>query len=141
MLISCRLCYTLCVVSSTWSVTFATQTASSQLQSLQPRQTSPTKSPHHVTIRQDIPNTNTLVPATTLLEAADTTTTSTAPASTTSYRLETASKPIPLAATMGLIMPNPWQSIYVGQSSSDEMTRSKQRLTLQASTTLLALSM
>ncbi|WVQ86122.1 hypothetical protein IAT38_008290 [Cryptococcus sp. DSM 104549] len=31
---------------------------------------------------------------------------------TTTHKLETATGPIPLAATLGLIMPNPWQSLY-----------------------------
>jgi hypothetical protein len=34
---------------------------------------------------------------------------------TTSYRLETATAPIQLADTIGLIMPNPWSKVYVGR--------------------------
>ena len=40
--------------------------------------------------------------------------TSVTPSSTTSYRLETATPPIQLADTIGLIMPNPWSKLYVG---------------------------
>jgi hypothetical protein len=42
--------------------------------------------------------------------------TSVIPSSTTSYRLETATPPIQLADTIGLIMPNPWSKLYVGTS-------------------------
>lgn len=35
--------------------------------------------------------------------------------STTTSELATATTPVPLAATIGVIMPNPWQKIYVGQ--------------------------
>jgi len=34
--------------------------------------------------------------------------------SSTSHRLETATPPIQLADTIGLIMPNPWSKLYVG---------------------------
>lgn len=36
------------------------------------------------------------------------------PSPTTPYRLETATTPIQLADTIGLIMPNPWSKVYVG---------------------------
>ena len=42
--------------------------------------------------------------------------TSVIPSSTTSHRLETATPPIQLADTIGLIMPNPWSKLYVGMS-------------------------
>lgn len=35
-------------------------------------------------------------------------------ATTTTHNLVTATTPIPLAATLGLIMPNPWQTLYTG---------------------------
>jgi hypothetical protein len=40
------------------------------------------------------------------------------PSPTTPYRLETATAPIQLADTIGLIMPNPWAKIYAGESAS-----------------------
>jgi hypothetical protein len=46
--------------------------------------------------------------------------TSIIPSSTTSYRLETATSPIQLADTIGLIMPNPWSKLYVGTSESGD---------------------
>lgn len=76
-----------------------------------PRRTSPPTSLVHNA--REIPNTRTLTPATTVQDVQEDAT-STA-SSTASYRLETATKPIPLAATIGLIMPDPWQSIYVGK--------------------------
>jgi len=35
----------------------------------------------------------------------------------TTNGLSTATNPVPLAATIGLIMPNPWKKLYVGQRS------------------------
>jgi hypothetical protein len=42
------------------------------------------------------------------------------PSSNTSYRLETATPPIQLADTIGLIMPNPWSKLYVGMSGGGD---------------------
>lgn len=36
---------------------------------------------------------------------------------TKTYNLMTATTPILLAATLGLIMPNPWQTLYTGMCS------------------------
>jgi hypothetical protein len=46
--------------------------------------------------------------------------TSVMPSSNTSYRLETATPPIQLADTIGLIMPNPWSKLYVGTSEGGD---------------------
>jgi len=46
--------------------------------------------------------------------------TSVEPSSATSYRLETATAPIQLADTIGLIMPNPWSKLYVGTSGGGD---------------------
>jgi hypothetical protein len=65
--------------------------------------------------RQDM-ETRTIDPLTSSLELqTDASVTATDASPTTSRRLETAKAPINLANTIGLIMPNPWSKVYVGE--------------------------
>ena len=78
---------------------------------LSPLSTSPTGSDSlHP---RDAVTTTTLQPTKTQSDDAQATVTA-----TTTNGLTVAKTPIPLAATIGLIMPNPWQPLYVGESSS-----------------------
>jgi hypothetical protein len=64
--------------------------------------------------RQDEAETRTVDPLTSSMELQGGVTT-VEPSPTTTYRLETATAPIHLADTIGLIMPNPWSKVYVGE--------------------------
>ncbi|WVQ70797.1 hypothetical protein IAR50_000319 [Cryptococcus sp. DSM 104548] len=75
-----------------------------------PSSTPPSSHTQHA--REDT-STQTLAATATTLDSEDTTTSGSGVVTITeSYSLLTASTPIALAATMGLIMPNPWQSLY-----------------------------
>ena len=70
----------------------------------------------HPKARQPQATTNTLTPGTVQIEASSTSSgPSTSTPSPTPTELQPAKTPIPLAATMGLIMPDPYQMIYTGQ--------------------------
>ena len=66
--------------------------------------------------RQDELETRTLSPFTSSIELQPGGPAETASATTT-YRLETATPPLQLPDTVGLIMPNPWSHLYVGEST------------------------
>lgn len=63
--------------------------------------------------RQDDMETRTFGPLTSSVELQPAGLAQTA-SPTTTYRLETASPPLQIADTIGLIMPNPWSKLYVG---------------------------
>jgi len=54
------------------------------------------------------------------------------PSPTTPYRLETATAPIQLADTIGLIMPNPWAKVYAGESILTPQSQADNRSQLLA---------
>lgn len=54
------------------------------------------------------------------------------PSPTTPYRLETATAPIQLADTIGLIMPNPWAKVYAGESILTPQSQADDRSQLLA---------
>lgn len=66
--------------------------------------------------RQDDPLTSTLEPTATVSEPIES---STGNEQQSTKTLTPADKPLPLAATIGLIMPNPWERNYVGGWSVD----------------------
>ena len=72
--------------------------------------------------RQDQLETRTLSPSTSNVELQPKGPSQTASATTT-YRLETATPPLQLSDTVGLIMPNPWSNLYVGMSLGDLVLR------------------
>jgi len=110
---------------------FSSRTSSMLYQSITPKTPS-----DRLNRRQD---TTLTTSATSTVENVPTTTTDSA--TPTKLPLTVATTPVPLANTIGLIMPNPWQPLYVGKlvvsySSNDEIERS-----LQASTIHSVLSM
>lgn len=66
--------------------------------------------------RQEENLTRTITPVETATEAVESITSDAGPTRTVPP-LTVADKPIPLAATMGLIMPNPWSKLYAGKMS------------------------
>ncbi|ODN83074.1 hypothetical protein L202_01296 [Cryptococcus amylolentus CBS 6039] len=74
-----------------------------------PSYTHPSSHTQHA--REDT-ETQTLAATATTLGSSENTTASDSATTTQSYNLVTASTPIALAATMGLIMPNPWRTLY-----------------------------
>lgn len=72
--------------------------------------------------RQDDLETRTFSPSTSSLELQPGGPEQTASATTT-YRLETATPPLQLPDTVGLIMPNPWSKLYVGMCPSQSSSQ------------------
>ena len=66
----------------------------------------------HLAQRQDLETTSGIEPLTTSTAQAES---SSGNQLLPTQTLAVASRPIPLAPTMGLIMPNPWESLYVGE--------------------------
>lgn len=95
----CLLCYLLLICSTTLA---------NPIQPTTPRLVS------NLQKRQDDVETRTLTPTASSLELQSGGPSQTA-SPTTSYRLETAAAPLQLPDTIGLIMPNPWSKLYVGE--------------------------
>lgn len=57
-------------------------------------------------------STRTITPSATVTEVSAVATSET---TRTASHIPIATTPVPLAATMGLIMPNPWQKVYTGR--------------------------